>query len=579
VEEGGTVGEGRRLATGWQGLIAAAASAFLHTLAFPPFNLAEAAYLFALPLLLLAFFRERGRAEGWCVFVAGWISWISLLFWLRNVTGHLTVPFAGALGWFALLALSAIVAVFWWGWFACALYVVRLVKGRTFPARLGGMVGLAAGWVVMEWVRTVLFTGFPWLLLSVSQWERPLLLQILSITGGSGLSFILILFNLGLAFYLHNLWRNRRGRWWQRLSPEFYLALGCLFGGIAYGLSASGAGQGGRLEGPEMAFVQPDVGATEKWDAERVQENLRVLSELTRYGQYLGAELVLWPESPTPGAVKGNDYMRNWVEELSASTQLPFLIGNIAIEPDPQTGEQRLYNAVFSVSPASGIDLERYAAKRHLVPFGEYVPFAGAFPFLRKVVPVPGDFYPARSVRLVELDSVPRAFSRLGVLVCYEDIFPRLARENVLAGADWHYVATNNNWFGRGGAALQHAAHSILRAVETRRPVVRCGNAGWSGWIDAFGHVRHTMLDERGSVYFRGVESVAVSKNRYWHGRTSFYVRHGEWFTGMCGILLVFAIFLVRLSRPLDPNPATGAPRRPPLSGLRKRTRPPGESL
>jgi len=163
-----------------------------------------------------------------------------------------------------------------------------------------------------------------------------------------------------------------------------------------------------------------------------------------------------------------------------------------------------------------------------------------------KVVPVPGDFASGESARPVDLDFLPQGFRRVGVLVCYEDIFPRLARENVLAGADWHYVATNNNWFGRGSAAWQHAAHAVLRAVETRRPVIRCGNAGWSGWIDAFGQIRHVMLDDQGSVYFQGVESVRVSKNRYWHGRTSFYVRNGEWFTLTCAILLLPAIVLVR---------------------------------
>lgn len=568
MEEGGTPGEGRRLAAGWQILIAAAASAVLHALAFPPFNLPEAAYVFALPLLLLAFFREKGRAEGWMLFLAGWLSWFTLLFWLRHVTSHLSMPFAGALGWAALLSLSGMVALFWWLWFRSALGVIRLVRERTLPARLGAMIFLAAGWVILEWIRTVLFTGFPWLLLSVSQWERPLLLQIISLTGGGGLSFILILFNLGLAFYLYNLWRNRKARWWQRLSPEFYLALGCLFAGIGYGLSVSGAGQGGRLEGPEVAFVQPDAGALEKWDAALVDENLRVLSDLTHYAHYLGADLALWPESPTPAPVKGNAFMQQWVEKVSREASLPLLMGNIAIERDPETGGRKLFNAVFTVDPETGVELERYAAKRHLVPFGEYVPFAGALPFLRKIVPVPGDFYPGESVQLLRLESVPQGFSRVGVLVCYEDIFPRLARENVLAGADWHYVATNNNWFGRGSAPWQHAAHAVLRAVETRRPVIRCGNAGWSGWVDAFGQIRHVMRDDRGSVYFQGVESVRVSKNRYWHGRTSFYVRFGEWFTAVCAALLVPALLLVRLDRPRARGAALRRNWRAPLSGL-----------
>ena len=92
----------------------------------------------------------------------------------------------------------------------------------------------------------------------------------------------------------------------------------------------------------------------------------------------------------------------------------------------------------------------------------------------------------------------------VGVLICYEDIFPALARENTLAGADVLAVLTNNAWYGEGGAAYQHAAHSVLRAVENRRPVVRCGNGGWSGWIDEYGNIRDTLRDENGTIYFRG---------------------------------------------------------------------------
>jgi apolipoprotein N-acyltransferase len=559
VEESGTSGQGRGLAAGWKGLIASAASAALHALAFPPFDVPETAYVFAVPLLLYALFSRPAKGEGWSVFAGGWISWAVLLVWLRNVTGHLDIPLGGLLGWFAVVALSAIVAVFWWVWFTIVIRLIRRSAAGGVPARLVVLLTGAALWVLLEWLRTVLFTGFPWLLLSVSQWQQPLLLQITSITGGSGLSFVLVAFNLGLAFYLFTLWTKRKGRWYQRISPEFYVALLLLFASIGYGLHSSGAGSRGRIDGPRIAFVQPNAGAVEKWDPSMVRENLDVLADLTTYAQYLGAELVLWPESPTPMAVKGNASMQGWVESLSSQTGLPLLIGNIAREEGTDGEPASWYNAVFTVDPETGVDTETYYAKRHLVPFGEYVPLARMLPFLRKVVPVPGDFFPGESARPLRFPEEGADFGKIGVLICYEDIFPALARRNVRAGADWHYVATNNVWYGEGAAARQHAAHSVLRAVETRRPVVRCGNAGWSGWIDEFGHVRHVMLDDRNSIFFQGVEAVPFTRSRFWSGRTSVYVRHGDWFVAVCGgLVLLGAGWVMVLQRP-RPDPDSDA--------------------
>ncbi len=561
MEESGTAGQGGGLAARWQGLSGPAvlvAAALLHALAFPPFHLAEAAYVFAVPLLLWGLFTRPARGEGLALLAGGWLGWFALLYWLRNFTRHLDMPLAAAPGWLALLALSFALGVFWWAWGTAALACARAAGRGRFPARLAALLGLPALWVVLEWIRTVFLTGFPWLPLSASQWQRPLLLQVVSVTGSAGLSFVLAAFNVGLALYLHNLWRNRRAGWLRRLSPEFYLALGLLFGAVGYGLHTSGAGPHGRLPGPRLGLVQPDVGAVEKWTPELMQENLQVLRDLTLYASYLGAELVLWPESPTPLPVKGNDSMRAWVEALAREVGLPLLIGNIAREGAPDDPARRWYNAVFTVDPEQGVAVDGYYAKRRLVPFGEYVPLARLLPFLRKVVPVEGEFSRGASAAPLVLPGRAASAGRAGVLICYEDVFPALARANTLAGADWHYVATNNNWFGREAGAWQHAAHSVLRAVETRRPVVRCGNAGWSGWIDEFGHIRHVMLNDRGSIYFQGAEAVPFSRSAWWAGRLSPYVRHGDWFVAVCGALTLLLLPLLR--PPRAPAPLARAP-------------------
>lgn len=537
MEEGRTTGQGRGLAACWQGLIAISLAVALYVLAFPPFDLPEAAYVFAVPILLWGLFGKQFKGEGYLLFAGGWISWLFLISWLRHCTSALEIPFTGLMGWGVTAALSLVLGVFWWAWCGIALALVRRVRERDVFHRIAAMLALAALWVVLEWLRGVVFTGFPWLPLSTSQWQRPLLLQIASLTGGAGISFVLIAFNAGLAFYIHTLWHKRKENWMKRLSLEFYLALAILTGAIAFGIHSSGAGNRDRLSGPKLGFVQPNVSVLQKWDSAQVRENLALLADLSTYAGYLGADLILWPEAPTPLPIKGNASMKLWVETLSSDLDTGLLVGNMARESDGLGKAAKWYNTVFYIDPDTGVDTKAYYAKRRLVPFGEYVPLSRLLPFVEKFVPIEGIFHGGTSARPLKPSMEGSGVGSIGNLICYEDIFPSLARANTLSGADWHYVATNNAWFGEKAGAWQHAAHSVLRAVETRRPVVRCGNAGWSGWIDEFGHIRHVMLDNTGSIYFQGVEVVPFDRSAWWSNRISPYVRSGDWFVLACLVI------------------------------------------
>ena len=547
MEESGETGQGRGLAAGWQSLIAFAISGFLYALSFPPFNLPEAAYVFAIPVILWGIFGKSSRHEAKLLLACGWATWFVLIIWLRNCTSSLDMPLKGALGWGLTAAMSFLLGLFWLAWSWVALRLVRAYCRRPFHLRITVLLGLAAWWVVLEWLRSVLFTGFPWLPLSVSQWQRPLLLQIASITGGYGISFILIAFNLGLGFYLRILWEHRRATFLKRLSAEFYLALALLLGAVGYGLQSAGNTPRNRIEGPRLGFVQPDVSPVLKWDMQLFQENLDTLSDLSTYASYLEPDLILWPEAPTPLPVKGNADMQAWVEGLSRHLDTPLLIGNVAREEAPDTSGHLWYNAVFLVDPESGVETRDYYIKRHLVPFGEYIPLSGWLPFISKFVPIEANLGRGHSARVLTPPPALEGSGRIGNLICYEDVYPALARENTKAGASWHYVATNNTWFGEESGAWQHAAHSVLRAVETRRPVVRCGNAGWSGWIDEFGNIRHVVTDKNGSIYFQGVDAVDFYRNRWWSNRLSPYVQYGDWMVWLSMALLAGAVIVFRI--------------------------------
>lgn len=499
-------------------LTAVLATVFLRFALFPPLSFAEAAYFFLVPVLLVDWRKTRLRtvfAWGW---LAGFLFWIASIVWLRHVT------VAGTLG------LAAILGLFFAFWLGC--------YSRWFQGRRGWspILGAAAFWVILEWTRGWIFWGFPWNPLSVSQWNRPAVLTIVTVTGGWGLSFLLVCINVALARwirepYVH--WRSRGFLPFARSVPvPLVVPLGILFLSSAWYFAATLE----REESPpvRIGFVQPY--ANMKWDEAATTENLRNIWAVTRSVAADSPDVILWPESATPFPVIGNEGMRGAVEELARETGVPILMGNMAFYPEENVYE----NGVFRVDPRTGLDPLHYA-KRNLVPFGEFIPFRRYFPFLEKVVPIGLDCRPGAGAVVFPLaDDSPG--ERVAPLVCYEDVFPSLARDGARAGADWLFVATNNVWYGEEAGAYQHAAHAVLRAVETRRPVLRCGNGGWSGWIDEWGHVRRMVADEDGSIYFRGGEVVEATRDLRFDGCRTPYVRFGDWFVGVCALALVGAV-------------------------------------
>ena len=134
---------------------------------------------------------------------------------------------------------------------------------------------------------------------------------------------------------------------------------------------------------------------------------------------------------------------------------------------------------------------------------------------------------------------------RLGPLVCYEDVFPSLARDHALAGADALVVLTNDGWYGRELGAWQHAAHSVLLAAATRLPVLRCGNAGWSGSIDSLGRAAPALRAD--SIYFQGASPLApVILDTARRDRPTFWVRHGDWIVAPSIALAALAALMRR---------------------------------
>lgn len=521
----------------------AVCTVLLAVLSFPPFKVPEFAYAMLVPGVLWAYRRPRLKLFAWTMFAAQAVAWTLILGWLHHVT------------WLGLFLLGPFTGAWVGSWYLAAWWTMPRMVGRATPVRLLAMLGLAGAWVVIEWTRTWVLGGFPWLPLAASQWERASILQIAAYTGAGGVSFILVAMNVGFAAYAHRLFfEGATGL--RKRSQEFFLALFLLLVCLSIQVQETFNRAHYTVPVGRVAFVQPDIPQEVKWDPASARGILDVLEQTTLAAAAAKPDLILWPEAVLPWAVNADPTLHAWTESLVTRAGSPLLLGSIAQGVVKPPAEQ-WFNAAFVANPLTGLQ-PAYYAKRRLVPFGEFTPFRPLLGWIKNFAPIPDtDITPGTEANplVVSLHNQANAF---GPLICYEDTYPLLARASVLAGADVLAVVTNNGWFGEGAAAYQHAAHSVLRAVETRRPVLRCGNAGWSGWIDEFGGIRavltrdenggiHTKADvEGGTIYFRGTATVTVTRDQRWIGRNSYYVEHGDWFLGASAALLLLGLVLLK---------------------------------
>lgn len=504
-------------------ILIAAVTIGLYVLAFPPFQLPQLAYFFGVPFLIWVNRTNSCRAIRLVIIAIPSFSWFILLFWLRHVT------------WGGLIALSALMAAFHIPWYLVAAKVFHDL--HTTHYRLLKLCGLAALWVCLEWARGFVHTGlgFPWLTLAVTQWTWTPILQIASLTGAYGISFILILFNVTLASYFIGLiHRVKKTPLAENTRYDPFAAIFALT--IAFLIFVKNLPQKSQEEFLfKAAIVQPNIPGTLKWDPNRFQENLSVLKTETLKFINQSIDVIIWPETALPLPIKGDDGMLVWTESLVNQVNKPLWLGSLAQDND------LWYNSLLVVLPESGLQ-DGFYSKRKRVLLGEYVPLRKWLPFINKFIPVEWDIAAGQSSELLDVH-IHNLSLKMGGLVCFEDIFPELSRTSVRDGADFFLIVTNNAWYGEEWGAYQHAAHCVLRAIETRRLFIRCGNAGWSGWIDEWGIIRQ-VAEKNNTIYFRGSSVFEVFRNKQWIHYLSPYVHFGNWFVCVC-FALVILLFIV----------------------------------
>jgi apolipoprotein N-acyltransferase len=504
--------------TSLEHVLAAVLSGILMAAAFPKWNYSFLLVIGLMPLMWALEGKSLKAAFGLGL-VYGLAHYAALLYWIVYVThvfGHLPLPVALGI----LLLLAAYLSLFRAVW--------------ALGVNWGAARGLSllwwgpALWVVNDFGQTYFFfNGFPWDFLGNGLYLHPLLLQVADLTGVYGLTFLLVLLNASLYRVLAppRTWRNRR---WGHLWVVGLLA--ALW--VGYGYYRLGEVQKQEAQAPKLkvAVVQGNIKQGEKWKKEMVQATLERYAELTR--KVKGAQLIIWPETSAPFFFLRTPDLSAQVQAIAKESGASLLFGSPAWELTPE-GE-RYFNRAYLLSPEGSV--LGYYDKAHLVPYGEYIPLRRLFPFIGKMVPMVGDFAEGPEGATVSLpDGVP-----LGVLVCYESIFPKLSRAQVQNGAKLLVNITNDAWFGKTAAAYQHMSMAVLRCVENRVCLARAANTGISCFIDARGRI---LWQSQINV----PEAHALDLPLLPGG--SFYTRFGDVFAWACVVLAALGLIFARRRR------------------------------
>ena len=510
------------------GSLASVASGIGLFASLPSFDVSALAWIGLVPLLL-AVSGKRPWAAFLLFYLAGGIFFLGIFHWILRIPGY-------------TLLHHALLAVYMGSFFAIFGFLFAFLSRR-----MGFFVALLAApflWVSIEFARSNLsFLALPWGLLAHSQYKHPVIIQIASIAGAYGLSFLIVLVNSSLAGIIVPWPEDLRavGAAPARLTPRKKKALMeglsvCLVGfAIVYGyVVTSRPIIGERLQ---IAVVQGNIEQDKKWDPKHAAMIMKTYTDLTYKAAESKPTLIIWPESATPRSISTDANLQSQVRNLSRTTGAYLLLGSTQLEKfkvqNPKSA--RYLNSAFLISPEPGEMKNQRYDKIRLFPFGEYLPYKDTIPWRQLQVPEVGNYLAGKEYTVFKTP-----FSRFGVTICWENIFPDLVREFVRHGAQFMVNVTNEAWFGPITAPHQFVAMSVFRAVENRVFVVRCGNTGISCCIDPYGRVTKRVTGAGGGdIFVQGFmnESIVPLESR------TVYNQYGDWFAWLC--VSVSMVFLV----------------------------------
>jgi len=481
-------------------------SAVLLILSFPNFNFWLLAWFGFVPLFFAI--KNKSKFKSFLLFyLTGIIFWLGTIYWLI----HVTLP--------GMIALVLYLALYFG--------VFGLIVSGSFLLTHYSLLFIPSVWVLLEYLRSHLFTGFPWALLGYSQYLNLPFIQIADITGAWGVSFLIMMVNVLVYKVIgHRSWVIGK-------KQNLLLAILLLFLSLGYGIYKLHLSPiTYHLSPIKISVIQGNIAQELKWNKSSRGFIMDRYFSISNEALRDKPELIIWPEAALPVALEEEPSYYERVKDFVKETKAPLVFGAVTLR------ENIYYNSALLISAGPEL-LARYD-KLHLVPFGEYIPLRKILSFLETVVPI-GDFSSGKEYTVFTLPTayhlVPTKFS---VLICFEDLFPDLSREFVKRGAGFLINITNDAWFKKTSSPYQHLCASVFRAVENRVFLVRAANTGVSGFIAPTGKIVSLVGDKFGNnIFISGYRSqeISLSKRNY-----SFYTRYGNIFVTACLLFVLGGI-------------------------------------
>lgn len=411
----------------------------------------------------------------------------------------------------AVIALPALLSFF------TALYTtISYIVFRKH--QLSGLIGFCVCIALSEWVRGHVFTGFPWNLYGYGWISVLPIAQSVSFIGPYGLTFLTIFWGAVAGFYALNPSAHK--------APIIVAALTFV---TLYGVGIVRMSEPVRYhEGLNIHLVQANIEQKDKWNPEKLVDNFQAHIDLSmmRSDDLNSKNMIVWPETSLPPSFLNSPAVRERIQSILGKDDI-LLAGALEITSDLET-KKSLYHNSLTLWTNQIKDFERVYSKRHLVPFGEYIPFQGYIP-LKTVTQFSG-FQRGGNDEAVEIKGFPPFLP----LICYEIIFPEVKN---ITQKEFILTVTNDGWYGMSAGPYQHFTQARFRAIEQGVPVVRSANTGVSGVIDPYGRV--VQKSSLGSL------SVITSQLPMNISAKTLYSMHGNLvFFSIISLMLFLAIIL-----------------------------------
>lgn len=417
----------------------------------------------------------------------------------------LALPFLQALGFSFLF------------WFLARVARTRTV--RRHPILLPFL--FAALWTLFAFTQTLTWAGVPWgAQLALALADSPFLLAPASLFGSYFVTFLIASVNACLAYaLLMSGARERKGTRYGAFAAVCVILLHLGLSAVGYAMPVTEG------ESIKVAVLQGNVPSSEKWAAET--DCIGIYRELALEAAEEGAVLMVWPETAVPTYLMTYPNI-NRVKDIAAETNAIQIVGTYAFSS--KDGKALRYNAFYLIHPDGTVE-ETVYYKRHLVPFGEYVPMEE---LVRALLPQLAELEMLADGSTVTPGTSPNLFDteygKIGSLICFDSIYEALCRDSVAAGAELIAIGTNDSWFFDSAAVYMHNGQAVLRAVENGRYILRAANTGISSVIDPHGNILTEI-----EPLVKGQASATVS---FVTSRT-LYNRIGDVFLLLCQIFVL----------------------------------------